>query len=252
MAQVRQEAPSGPASLLDTVLEGDPERLALLAEAETAPARAGGGARAAARHRRRRGACPGRRHPRRARLRHRGPGPAGQRVQRRLAHAGGAGDGAVRAARPAAAGRADQPPGPRGDDVAGGLARPLPRRLRHRQPRPRPAGPRRGSDRAPGPAPPVAHTRRLHRVRPHPHRAGDAAGPRRRADRRPARPHAGLRGPVPRQGHQGAAGAIPAEGAGAAAGDGERGGGTRHALRLPRAGAARAADPAAGAGGCRV
>ena len=38
MAQVRQEAPSGPASLLETVLEGDPERLRLLAEAETAAA----------------------------------------------------------------------------------------------------------------------------------------------------------------------------------------------------------------------
>ena len=38
MAQVRQEAPSGPASLLDTVLEGDPERLRLLAEADSAPA----------------------------------------------------------------------------------------------------------------------------------------------------------------------------------------------------------------------
>ena len=38
MAQVRQEAPSGPATLIDTVLEGDPERLALLAEAESAPA----------------------------------------------------------------------------------------------------------------------------------------------------------------------------------------------------------------------
>ncbi len=37
MAQVRQEAPSGPATLLETVLEGEPERLALLAEAETAP-----------------------------------------------------------------------------------------------------------------------------------------------------------------------------------------------------------------------
>ena len=36
MAQVRQEAPSGPASLLETVLQGDTERLALLAEAETA------------------------------------------------------------------------------------------------------------------------------------------------------------------------------------------------------------------------
>jgi ATP-binding cassette subfamily F protein 3 len=37
MAQVRQEAPSGPQNLLETVLQGDPERLALLIEAETAP-----------------------------------------------------------------------------------------------------------------------------------------------------------------------------------------------------------------------
>ncbi len=36
MARVRQEAPSGPASLLDTVLAGDVERTALLAEAEAA------------------------------------------------------------------------------------------------------------------------------------------------------------------------------------------------------------------------
>jgi ATP-binding cassette subfamily F protein 3 len=36
MATVRQEAPEGPESLLDIVLQGDPERLALLAEAETA------------------------------------------------------------------------------------------------------------------------------------------------------------------------------------------------------------------------
>ncbi len=36
LATVRQEAPEGPASLLDTVLQGDAERLALLAEAETA------------------------------------------------------------------------------------------------------------------------------------------------------------------------------------------------------------------------
>src|ERR1700736_4471204 len=36
IATVRQEAPEGPASLLDTVLEGDPERLALLAEADCA------------------------------------------------------------------------------------------------------------------------------------------------------------------------------------------------------------------------
>ncbi len=40
MAQVRQTAPSGPQSLLETVLEGDPERLALLRELDTAdPAR---------------------------------------------------------------------------------------------------------------------------------------------------------------------------------------------------------------------
>jgi ATP-binding cassette, subfamily F, member 3 len=36
MATVRQEAPEGPMSLLDTVLQGDPERLNLLAETETA------------------------------------------------------------------------------------------------------------------------------------------------------------------------------------------------------------------------
>src|SRR4051794_1949081 len=36
MATVRQEAPEGPMSLLDTVLQGDPERLSLLAETETA------------------------------------------------------------------------------------------------------------------------------------------------------------------------------------------------------------------------
>jgi ATP-binding cassette subfamily F protein 3 len=37
MAVVRQEAPSGPASLLETVLQGDQERLRLLAAVETAP-----------------------------------------------------------------------------------------------------------------------------------------------------------------------------------------------------------------------
>jgi ATP-binding cassette subfamily F protein 3 len=36
LAYIRQEAPSGQTTLLETVLEGDPERLALLAEAETA------------------------------------------------------------------------------------------------------------------------------------------------------------------------------------------------------------------------
>jgi ATP-binding cassette subfamily F protein 3 len=37
IATVAQEAPGGDASLIDTVLRGDPERLALLAEADTAP-----------------------------------------------------------------------------------------------------------------------------------------------------------------------------------------------------------------------
>lgn len=36
MATVRQEAPEGPMSLIDTVLQGDPERLALLAESDAA------------------------------------------------------------------------------------------------------------------------------------------------------------------------------------------------------------------------
>src|SRR6195952_5449609 len=36
LAWVKQEAPSGPQSLLDTVLEGDTERLALLAEQDSA------------------------------------------------------------------------------------------------------------------------------------------------------------------------------------------------------------------------
>src|ERR1700759_938156 len=38
IATVAQEAPSGSANLLDTVLQGDPARLALLAEADAAPA----------------------------------------------------------------------------------------------------------------------------------------------------------------------------------------------------------------------
>src|SRR5579862_4770531 len=36
IATVAQEAPSGEASLIDTVLQGDPERLSLLTEANTA------------------------------------------------------------------------------------------------------------------------------------------------------------------------------------------------------------------------
>src|SRR5271170_7823177 len=36
LATVRQQAPDGPETLTETVLQGDPERLALLAESETA------------------------------------------------------------------------------------------------------------------------------------------------------------------------------------------------------------------------
>ncbi len=50
--------------------------------------------------------------------------PPGGRVLRRLAHARGAGDRAVRQPRPAAAGRADQPSRPGGDAVAGDAGSP--------------------------------------------------------------------------------------------------------------------------------
>ena len=43
LAQIRQEMPEDDATPLEHVLAADPERLALLAELETAPAHAGGG-----------------------------------------------------------------------------------------------------------------------------------------------------------------------------------------------------------------
>ncbi len=77
MAQVKQTAPSGPASLLDTVLEGDQERLRLLAEAAEAERGDIPPERVAAiweRHRCRHRPRAGRHHPGGPRLRCRGPG----------------------------------------------------------------------------------------------------------------------------------------------------------------------------------
>ena len=190
LAGCAQEAPAGEASLLDTVLEGDPERLALLAEAETRrPDAAGRNPRTAARHRRRRGAGARRHDPGRARLRRGGAGAAGRRFsggwRMRVALA----TALFAAAGPAAAGRADQPSRPGSDAVAGGLARAIPRRRADRLARPRPARPRGARDRASGPRQDQPHARRLRRVRAHPHRARHAAGARGRARSPPQRAH---------------------------------------------------------------
>ena len=94
------------------------------------------------RHRRRLRPGPRRRHPRRPRLRRSRPGAPGAGILRRLAHARRPGHRAVRQPRSAAARRADQPPRPRSDAVAGDLAGALPRRRAGRLARPRPARPR--------------------------------------------------------------------------------------------------------------
>ena len=141
-AMSRRRRPAATISLLETVLAADTERAALLAEAESHP----DPHRLAEIHdrliaiRADSAPVPRRRHPDGPRLRRRGAGAARRRVLRRLAHARGAGPRAVPRARPAAAGRADQPPRPRGHDVAGGLAAALLRRGHRGQPRPRPAG----------------------------------------------------------------------------------------------------------------
>ena len=108
--------------------------------------RSGGRAPLAAAHRRDRGAArrdrgarrarPRGTHPRRAWLRHGDAGNAALRDVGRLAHAGGAGRGAVRRAGPHAARRADQPPRPRSGAVARTLSAPLPAQFHSGQPRP--------------------------------------------------------------------------------------------------------------------
>ena len=102
MAQVRQEAPSGSANLLDTVLAADAERLALLAEQERAEPM-----RLAEIHERLRAigadAAPSRAATilGRSRVRRGGAGAARGQLLGRLADAGGTGGGAVRRPRPA-------------------------------------------------------------------------------------------------------------------------------------------------------
>ena len=242
VAQVKQQAPSGPATLLDTVLEGDPERLALLAEAERAE----------------HGELP----PDRVAA-----------VFERL-HAIGADAAPARAAIILAGlGFDAEAQGRPLDSFSGGwrmrvaLATVLfsaPDLLLLDEPT-------NHLDleatlwlegwlaRFPGAALVVSHdqglldrsvqaiahldraqaqphARRLRRVRPHPHRARHAAGPRRRAHHRAARPHASLRGPLPRPGQQSPASAVPAPRAGAHAGDGRCDRGRAHQVQLPRAG----------------
>ncbi len=129
IGRVEQEAPGGPQSLIDFVLDADVERRELLHEAESArrsrahrrnpdPARRHRGPRRA----RARGA-----HPLRPRLRRGGAGPRTVRILRRLADAGRAGRGAVLGAGPAAARRTDQLSRPRRRALASRLSEDLSR-----------------------------------------------------------------------------------------------------------------------------
>ncbi len=77
-------------------------------------------------------------------------------------------------------------------------------------------------------------SRRLRRVRAHPHRARGAAGGDGDKNRRAARAHAELRRPLPLQGEQGPPGAGPAQGDRAPAHDRGGGGGRPHALSSSR------------------
>ena len=143
-------------------------------------------------------------------------------VLRRLAHARGAGGGAVRRARPAAARRADQLSRPRRRALAGGAAEEISAHRADHQPRPRaaeqlgrrhPASERRQAR--------PLH-RRLRRLRAAARREGSAAGrhPRQAGGR--ARAPADLRRPLPRQGQQGRAGAVAHEAARQAGADRRR------------------------------
>ena len=186
---------------------------------------------------------PRRPDPERPGLRRGGAGAPAVVVLGRLADARGAGRGAVHRAGPAAARRADQPPRPRGRDVARGPSAPLPAHADRGQPRPRPAERGAAEDRAP--RGPQAHglQRRLRRLRPRPGGAAgaDGEGPGPAGGR--ARPHPGLRRPLPLQGQQGAAGAEPDQAAGEDEGHGPAAAGARDRLRLP---GGRGPGPAAG------
>ncbi len=216
---VAQEAPSGPITLLDTVLNADKERMALLSRAEhesdphelgdiharleaidaySAPARAAS-------------ILAGLGFPRG------GPGAAVLGILRRLAHARGAGGDPVLRPRPAAARRADELSRPRRRLVARGLPQALPRLGDRGQPRPRPAQQRHRVHPASGI--PEAHAlfRQLRHFRDDArHAPRQRPGLRQEAGRR-APAHAGLRRPLQGEGLEGAPGAEPHEDARAAA-----------------------------------
>ena len=121
IGSLAQEAPDGPESLIEVVLKADLERDALLQRSRNRPRPAPD----------RRNPDPARRYRRALRAGARGGDPERPRVfdrrsgaamfgiLRRLAHAGGARGDAVRGARSAAAGRADQLSRPRRHAVAG-------------------------------------------------------------------------------------------------------------------------------------
>ncbi len=89
--------------------------------------------------------------------------------------------------------------------------------------------------------------RRVRRIRPHPHRTRDAVGQCSEARGGGARAHPVVRRPLPLQGEQGPPGAGPHQGARAAAADRNHHRGDPDPLQLSRAVAHRPADPGAGA-----
>ena len=249
IGRVEQEAPSGPRTLLETVLAADTERAALLDEAEhaTDPHRI------ADIHMRLADIGAHEAEARAARI------LAGLGFEaeaqarpvlgflRRLADAGGArGDPLLRAG-PAPARRANQLPRPRRHAVARAISRALPAHGGRHQPRPRPAEHGGRFHRAPERQAADLLARRLRLLRAPVPRAADPAGQTPGEAGGRAQAHAGVRRPLPRQGFQGTAGAIAAEGDRAARADRRDYRRQRAAVRLPEPGTeGRAADRADG------
>ena len=211
---VAQEAPGGERTPRQAVLDADRERAALLHAAETA-SDPGAIAEAQTRladigaH-----AAPARASAILAgpRLRRGGAAAAARQLLRRLAHAHSTRRRAVRRARSAAPGRADQSPRSRGEPVARGLPPALSEDPAPGQPRPRSLEPGARAHRASRSAEAHELRRRLRRLRAHPAREAGAPGQGAREDRGAAPAHAGVRRPLPLQGEQGAPGAEPAQG----------------------------------------
>ena len=119
---IAQEAPGGPTSPFDTVLDADIERAALMRRRRPKPipiasAKSTSGSTRSTPIPRRRAPHD----PRRSRLRRRDAGAAARELFRRLADARGAGFAALLPARPAAARRAVEPPRSRSGAVARGF-----------------------------------------------------------------------------------------------------------------------------------